>query len=92
MYDIMLGEEEILQSLIFQDFECFFKVGEINADLKKKFFLYYILKCVKILFLSFCMDQICVLYGKYIWKSSLFIYEKWKFLEIWYFVLQVWIN
>ena len=41
------------------------------------------------------MDQICVLYGKYIWEFYLrifFVYEKWKFLEIWYFVLQVWIN
>ena len=41
-------------------------------------FLYCIMKSVKILFLSFCMDQICVMYEKYIWESSHFIYEKWK--------------
>ena len=43
----MLGEEQILQ-----DFQYFFKVREINADFVKEIilFLYFILKCVKILF------------------------------------------
>ena len=63
MYDVMLGEK-----LILQVFECFFEVREINANFVKwnKFLLYYILKCVKILFLFLCMDQIYVLYEKYI--------------------------
>ena len=42
--------------------------GNLCKFLHKKIisFLYCILKSVKILFLSFRMDQICVLHGKYI--------------------------
>ena len=64
----MLGEEYILQAKFFKKIQYFFEIREINVDFVKgdNFFLYCILKCVKMLFLFLCIDQIYELYEKYV--------------------------
>ena len=65
-----------MRSKFFKIIECFIKVREINTDFvkgNKFFFFYYILKCVKILFLFLYIDQIYVLYEKIIWAFPLFM-------------------
>ena len=55
--------------------QCYFFISNLFNDLLKMF-LYYTLKCVKILFLSFRMDQICVLYEKYFFENFLCLFIK----------------